>query len=195
MNKKQQSALRTRRRIVATAQSIISDEGVVALTSRNLIERAGLSKGALYHHFDSLDDVVVAVIMEGEGNSDFDDELQMFLNDQSPSVAGFLEYAEKRLYAAISGKLDRSLFEAKVLPKIITNQYIRMQIKKKDNEWIEKTVKTISSSQKHEQCKTLVHLISSTASGMVFKHLIHRDKEFVKAQWEMFKSMVLALWV
>jgi AcrR family transcriptional regulator len=54
------SGRRTRADIVNTACELIAEQGYEALTVTSLTERAGISKGGLYHHFDRMTDVVIA---------------------------------------------------------------------------------------------------------------------------------------
>jgi AcrR family transcriptional regulator len=52
---------RTRALIVNAAGDLIAEQGYEALTVSALAARAGVSKGGLYHHFDRMNDVVIAV--------------------------------------------------------------------------------------------------------------------------------------
>lgn len=54
--------LSTRERIIQSALSLIAEGGTDQFTSSNLIAHAHISKGALYHHFSSLDDVLMAAL-------------------------------------------------------------------------------------------------------------------------------------
>ena len=51
---------KTREKILASALQILGESGHEGLTSQALIEKAGISKGNLYHHFKTLDEVPVA---------------------------------------------------------------------------------------------------------------------------------------
>ena len=59
---RQQSALKTRQKIVGAAFTIVGQAGYEALTTNSLILEAGVAKGTLYHHFSNLDEVVYAMI-------------------------------------------------------------------------------------------------------------------------------------
>lgn len=52
----------TRDVIVSSAMSLVAERGVEATTMADLAERAGLSKGAITHHFDSKDVIIDAVL-------------------------------------------------------------------------------------------------------------------------------------
>jgi AcrR family transcriptional regulator len=55
----------TRRRIVDSAVELINEIGYPASGLADIIERAELTKGALYYHFDSKEAVATAIIEEG----------------------------------------------------------------------------------------------------------------------------------
>jgi len=59
---RQQAAKKTRDKIIQSAMEIVGKSGYKALTSNALVAHAGVAKGTIYHHFDSLDDVIFAMI-------------------------------------------------------------------------------------------------------------------------------------
>ncbi|BBX23156.1 TetR family transcriptional regulator [Mycolicibacter terrae] len=55
----------TRRKLLDAAIDVFGEVGYVAAGRTAIIERAGVTKGALYHHFDSMESLVVAIIEGG----------------------------------------------------------------------------------------------------------------------------------
>jgi AcrR family transcriptional regulator len=55
----------TRRKIIDAAVELFNDVGYSGTGLGDIIERAGMTKGALYHHFNSKEALAVAVINEG----------------------------------------------------------------------------------------------------------------------------------
>lgn len=55
----------TRQRILNAAMELFSEVGYAAAGLGEIIERAGMTKGALYHHFDSKDALATAIIEQG----------------------------------------------------------------------------------------------------------------------------------
>ena len=55
----------TRRKIIDAAIDVFGDVGYAAAGWGTIIERTGMTKGALYHHFDSKDSLASAIIEEG----------------------------------------------------------------------------------------------------------------------------------
>ncbi len=54
----------TRSRIVAAAVSLFAEQGFDATSVNQVVARAGVAKGALYHHFGSKDDLLYEVYRE-----------------------------------------------------------------------------------------------------------------------------------
>jgi len=55
----------TRRRILDAAIDVFGEVGYAAAAWGTIIERTGMTKGALYHHFDSKESLASAIIEEG----------------------------------------------------------------------------------------------------------------------------------
>jgi AcrR family transcriptional regulator len=55
----------TRRKILDAAIDVFNEVGYAAAGRGAIIERAGMTKGALYHHFDTMDALASAIIDEG----------------------------------------------------------------------------------------------------------------------------------
>lgn len=52
----------TRRRILAVALELIADRGFAATTTREIAERLGFTKAALYYHYRTKDDLLAAIV-------------------------------------------------------------------------------------------------------------------------------------
>jgi AcrR family transcriptional regulator len=55
----------TRRKILEAAIEVFGEVGYAAASWGTIIERTGMTKGALYHHFDSKESLASAIIEEG----------------------------------------------------------------------------------------------------------------------------------
>lgn len=53
---------KTKEKIISSALDIIMSEGRAGLTARNLALAVGISKASLFHHFDSMDEILMAVV-------------------------------------------------------------------------------------------------------------------------------------
>jgi AcrR family transcriptional regulator len=65
MRARQPRSEATRRKIVDAAVELFNDVGYANTGLGDIVERAGLTKGALYHHFSSKEALAVAIIEEG----------------------------------------------------------------------------------------------------------------------------------
>jgi AcrR family transcriptional regulator len=58
----------TRRKIITSAVDLFTETGYAAIGLGDIIERAEMTKGALYYHFDSKEALATAIIEEGSAN-------------------------------------------------------------------------------------------------------------------------------
>jgi AcrR family transcriptional regulator len=58
----------TRRKIITSAVELFNEIGYPATGLGDIIERAEMTKGALYYHFDSKESLATAIIEEGSAN-------------------------------------------------------------------------------------------------------------------------------
>ncbi|GAA2814401.1 ScbR family autoregulator-binding transcription factor [Kitasatospora sp. CM 4170] len=63
---RQARALATRQAVLLAAAEVFDERGYAAATMSEILERAGVTKGALYFHFGSKEELALAVI-EGQG--------------------------------------------------------------------------------------------------------------------------------
>ena len=57
----------TRRKILDAAVDVFTEVGFAAADRGAIIERTGMTKGAFYHHFDSMESLAAAIIDDGAG--------------------------------------------------------------------------------------------------------------------------------
>lgn len=78
----------TREKIIIAALQLIAEGGANLFTASNLIQRAGISKGALYHYFPSLEEVLLASMRFCPQDRQASAELDY---EQYPSLRAFLQ--------------------------------------------------------------------------------------------------------
>jgi AcrR family transcriptional regulator len=68
MNRRIEKGKATRERIVAVARKLLANRGYAGVSIEDVLEKTGISRGALYHHFDSKEALFEAVLeaMEAE---------------------------------------------------------------------------------------------------------------------------------
>ena len=65
---KQEQGAETRARLVAVARRLFGELGYAATTTERILEAAGVTRGALYHHFGDKADLMRAVVDEAYGD-------------------------------------------------------------------------------------------------------------------------------
>lgn len=78
----------TRQRIIEAAKELFNTYGFEQTSVKDISERAGVTTGALYHHFKNKDDLMMAVFQDHDG--DFAKLSGRFLQSDDP--LGDLEY-------------------------------------------------------------------------------------------------------
>lgn len=73
----------TRNLLIETARKLIINEGVQGATTRSILDAAGVSRGAMYHHFASVEDLIAA-IYEIESKGAIQKALDKNKDSQSP---------------------------------------------------------------------------------------------------------------
>ena len=108
------SGYETRARIIEAARSLIGEQGYEAMTASALVEKAGVSKGGLYHHFDRLTDVIVAVYEQSEF------ELYGSLAKSDPgSFDEYMDDVESMVFDHLLNSPEKMRIMFELMPKII----------------------------------------------------------------------------
>lgn len=93
---RQQQSSQTRLKIIQAAYEIVGDNGYSALTSNELTRVAGVAKGTLYHHFSTMDDVIIGLM---------DFVIEMFM--ECMPLDGFNNFSE---YTLALGEFQQKSF-------------------------------------------------------------------------------------
>ena len=73
----------TRKNLLDTARKLIQRDGIAGTSTRTILEAAKISRGALYHHFASLEDLIAAVY-ENEAKEAIERAVSKHLPTDSP---------------------------------------------------------------------------------------------------------------
>lgn len=179
----------TKVKILETTIQILGEEGRGGLTTNELIKRAGISKGALYHHFSSLDDIPLSafelLIYELDyliEPSEYDN-FEKYLIDLGEHICEFIA-KKPSLFKAYLTIFEGALHDHKIsfhIEKLINGFY----------EYMETVVSSFfSTSPSKATIKSISRLICSTIDGMaLYQLVVNEDREFKKS-WKIFASMV-----
>lgn len=166
----------TREKIIIAALQLITEGGADAFTANNLIHRAGISKGALYHYFPSLEDVLLESMrfcpQDRQANAELDYQ-------QYPTLSAFLEAVTSEVIAVIGSSefLSMMLFFAQ---KALQNSDFRRNMAKA---W-ENDFQRIKSVTQHfyrqeipeQQLYTIGSLLFMTVESVATHGFMHEDK-------------------
>src|SRR5918912_2431085 len=93
----------TRRALLDAARSLFAERGYHGAAAEEIVRRAGLTRGALYHHFEDKKDLFRAVVDEMEG--EIDEEIEAAERTQS----GLPEAVMAGFRAFVDAALDREM--------------------------------------------------------------------------------------
>src|SRR3712207_1118297 len=98
----------TRRALLHAARSLFAERGYHGTAAEEIVRRAGLTRGALYHHFEDKKDLFRAVVDEMEGEIDEDIEAAERAQSGLPEavMAGYRVFLD----AALDPKMRRVFF-------------------------------------------------------------------------------------
>lgn len=187
-NKNALASKRMQRRIVDVSVQIVGDEGFSALTVGKLSQRAGISKGALYHHFDSLSEVRRAVL-----NSLLDPFTQ-------PDAPASYNNFETYLSAVGCNLFDRLAddpvemralyaFVAQALVDEAVRKDIRLLIKGSLSEYTE-AVRHFFPGLSHRQVETTVLILDAYFCGLIFHWYLLEDSLACHTGWDSLKQIL-----
>ncbi len=113
---------RTRAELVAAAVEVLEEEGVGALTVKAVTGRAEVAHGTFYHHFASIDDVLLAVVEDAMHRLSADMAENLATADDKAwvlagSLATFLSFMSG--HAAMGAMVDRPAVLADAIARVV----------------------------------------------------------------------------
>ena len=188
-NKKTLASQKMRQKILRSTIEIIGSEGYVALTASRLSEQAGISKGALYHHFANLDDVRMSALTS---------LLTMFVAaepDDTASFGDFLDASGERLFdrmkkqpvamKALYAFIFQALVDDALKPQI---KALMLQSLNDYTDVIEHYFPALSDNHRHQ----VVLMLDAYFGGAVFQWFLLDDEAACLASWRQFSGMLLS---
>ena len=188
-NKKEQASLQMRHNILSTTIEILGTEGYAQVTASNLSKKAGISKGALYHHFANLDEIRFAALallidkfMETNDPARFK-SLENFLEATSEMmVSSMKEYPIdfKALYVFITQAFfdDAAKSQLQTLVNHALDQYLQ-------------AFQFFCPELDKEELSGLVRIVDAYFGGSVLQWYIMDDPSASRASWQQFNQLVL----
>lgn len=189
LNKKELASLQMRNKILNTTIEILGNEGYTEVTASNLSRKAGISKGALYHHFANLDEirfaalaVLVEQMMEIDEPGRFHN-LETFLETTGEIIfTGMEEFpvAIKALYVFITRAFVDEVVKSQMqtLVNHALNQY-------------QQAIRYFCPELGEEELEGLVRIIDTYIGGATLQWYIIDDPAACRAGWQQFSRLIL----
>ena len=187
---RKEAALATRKSIVQAAMKIVGEGGYESLTTGVLIKEAGIAKGTLYHHFDSLEDVICAMIEQ------FSEMIFAEVPiDKYETMEGYLaDLGNFCLDHVSSNPALMNLFYG-FIPKGFNNEKYKTQvfnIFKKATEQVTPAVKKFYKDKATpEKIDAAVRMVDIFSMGFCVHHCIFDDRETYLSLWQNFSQMMI----
>jgi AcrR family transcriptional regulator len=100
VNLKVEQGRQTRRKLLDAARRVFGEQGYDQVSAEELVAAAGVTRGALYHHFDDKKDVFRTLVVELE------EELDLRIRKAAESAADPWDIMEKGVRAALEACLE-----------------------------------------------------------------------------------------
>ncbi len=188
-NKNVLASQRMRARIIAVSIEVLGAEGFSALTVGKLSQRAGISKGALYHHFSSLHEVRRAVLSS---------LLEPFISPDRPQ-----DYADLHAYLSAIGdvffqRLAAYPTEMKALYAFVAQALVDSDVKDEIQRLIRGSLSEYTLAVTHfypgsspRHIETAVQTVDAYFCGVVFHWFLLDDEPACRKSWEVFKCSLV----
>lgn len=181
----------TRSLILKSATSIISQDGLEALTAGRLIELAGISKGGLYHHFRTMTEVESEVLERLLQN--FIIRLSVF--EESHSVDAFFEHVEQEIFENFLVKDESNCALFAFTSAAATNLQTRVML----NKFMEdltllrlKKLKTVAPNISPVVLHSAAQLISTLQLGLTARFFSGVDSVSLKNYWQSLRVLLIS---
>lgn len=157
--------------ILIAASELMREKGVKETSLKEIAEKVGISKGTLYYHFSSKDDMIFEIA--DKHLTDVTDQLGKWVQDIDNDAA--FEEVLTIVIERVSSLETRAQFHIYLLGEaIMNNQSLRERFNEKYNEWfqlVEATLKTHLQGKKMN-VRVLSHLVVAILDGYSMQHLI-----------------------
>lgn len=172
----------TRNRILDAAVGLLGEAGIEGFTAANLAAVAGVSKANLFHHFDSLDQIVLEAFERFALNMPMmvpseDMDLRAWLIGMGDTTFG-LDETESEAMRAYFLFLAKALFDEKLRKTVLGT------VEQASAMMIEIVRRLAPSTMNDAEIEALGNLIFTTADGMTLHLLAFPERQhLIAAGW------------
>lgn len=178
-----------KRKILSATIDIIGTEGYAEVTANNLSRKAGISKGALYHHFANLNEIryeALAVLIDQFMETD---ELGMFEN-----LSDFLEATGEVLFKSMA----EYPVATKALYTYIIQAFVDAALKVQLQTLVNHALNQYQLAFQHfcpelskEELVGMVRMVDTFLGGATLQYYILEDPATCRSSWHQFSQILL----
>ena len=187
---RKETAQATRNKIINAAFAIVGEESFAGLTSNKLVNVAGIAKGTLYHHFNSLDDVVCAMMQKI-----IDEFMQNTSIEQFDTMADYLAaLGDYQINILVEDKVMMNVFYG-FLPKGIHEEKYQLLCQQLLEGACGQLVPAIENFYGEnittEKIERTIRMIDVFCIGFNFHLKVFNDKQTYKNLWQDFSILLI----
>ncbi|MGH1462171.1 MAG: TetR/AcrR family transcriptional regulator [Neptuniibacter sp.] len=172
----------TRSLIINSAVQIISQSGLSALTAGKLIDHAGISKGGLYHHFRTMQEVEIEVLERILQNL----TLEVHSYPDPTTHAEFLDQIEQMLFDHLlqNSEYSRALFA--FMSEAANNPKVKVLLRNLSDDFVLNWQRQLSALNPGASVASLhntAQIISTIHIGLTSRFFLTEDQTCLKLYW------------
>lgn len=162
-------------KIIEAARNVISKMGINGATVRSIAEEAGISTGAIYHYYNSKEDILYDIMDQGLNASNRVAELS--LKGDKPR-----EEISREVYINM---IDRFKKESEnrlqfylVHEAMLGNKELQMKFQDKYNDWISRVEDILSSAYQakpHPLNRAMAAWLIASVDGIIIQQLLNTN--------------------
>jgi len=163
-------------RIVDAAMEVISRNGISGASMRNIAEEAGVTTGAIYHHYKNKEDVLFDVMDERLSvSSKIADKSRLSECTRDEIIDEIYENILHRFKKDAENRLQFYFAHE----AMIGNNELKEKFNNKYSQWINKTeelIKYLYSDKSNKYNKALASLLIGAIDGVVMQYLLNANQ-------------------
>ncbi len=190
-NKKEIAAAKTRQKLIDTTITLIGEQGYHGLTSSKLIKGAGVSKGALYHHYTSLDELIYEALQV---------MLVEMMEEMDPTQFDSFEAYLALFGDYMFGHMFKDEVKTKAFYSFLQVALFDTKIKLKLREFAEFSFAAFAKSIEHfyqgklekAEVTAMIRVLDAYFIGIGFHWFLFDGDKKCRESWDFFSRMLLA---
>ncbi len=184
-------ALETKAKIIEAAMELLSTEGINGLTSGKLAKKLSMSKGTLFHHYESMEDLHVAVL-----DTIIDSTAQELRSSEFNSAKELVEMIVDSVFKGMEQNRVGYAALFNFIGSAESNEVYRTKLKAMFETAIDRWAVLLSEKlQKdipREKLYDIIRLIDMHFAGLLTHNIIFQDPETYRALTTRFLHMVIS---